>query len=245
MKRCFTVALVLAGCLAATPWLCAQTPAAASGQGQPAAGGQQKAVQPESGANPFPTDTNEVPVLRPNGAPDGADSGDNLPPPLPDKDLDPARSPDDSGQAEGSAQSQDVSSSLTGLAGILPKADDTPPGKGKKNKDAVAEPVHPETATEDINVGQYYLDNKNWSAAQSRFQSALMLDPEEPDVYWGLAESARHLGDFSSARKYYEKVAEYDPGSRHGKDAMKALREPEIANAKASSPAQPSAASPK
>jgi len=42
-----------------------------------------------------------------------------------------------------------------------------------------------ETSKEDITVGKYYLDQKNWKAAQSRFQSALVLAPEEPDVYWG------------------------------------------------------------
>jgi len=34
-------------------------------------------------------------------------------------------------------------------------------------------------------------------------------------------------------------VAEYDPDSKHGKEARKALKEPEIANAKAAPPAPP------
>jgi tetratricopeptide (TPR) repeat protein len=91
-------------------------------------------------------------------------------------------------------------------------------------------------------VGKYYLDNKNWKAALSRFESALVLDPDNPDVYWGLAESQRHLGNFADARANYQKVVDYDPDSRHGKDARKALKDPEIANAKSS--AQPSAAAP-
>jgi Flp pilus assembly protein TadD len=77
------------------------------------------------------------------------------------------------------------------------------------------------------------MDQKNWKAAQSRFQSALVLAPEEPDVYWGLAESARHLGNFAEARANYQKVIEYDPGSRHAKEAQKILNDPEMANAKA------------
>ena len=80
-----------------------------------------------------------------------------------------------------------------------------------------------ETAKEDISVGKYYLDNKNWRAALSRFQSALVLAPEDPEVYWGLAESARHLGNFADARAYYLKVMEYDPDSKHAKEAKKAL----------------------
>jgi predicted TPR repeat methyltransferase len=66
----------------------------------------------------------------------------------------------------------------------------------------------------------------------SRFQSALVLAPEDPEVYWGLAVSQQHMGDFAGARANYEKVLEYDPDSKHGKEAKKALKEPELANAK-------------
>ncbi len=62
-----------------------------------------------------------------------------------------------------------------------------------------------------------------------------MLDPENPDVYWGLAEAQRQLGDFSNAKANYQKVMEYDPDSRHSKEARKYLKMPEIANAPASS----------
>jgi tetratricopeptide (TPR) repeat protein len=87
-------------------------------------------------------------------------------------------------------------------------------------------------------VGKYYLDIKNWRAALSRFQSALVLSPEDPEVYWGLAESARYLGNFADARGYYQKVIEYDPGSKHAKEAEKALKDPQIENAKAATAAQ-------
>lgn len=90
-------------------------------------------------------------------------------------------------------------------------------------------------------MGSYYLESKNWKGALSRFESAMVLDPENPEVYWGLAEAQRHLGDLASAKANYLKVMEYDPDSRHGKDAKKILKEPEIANARAvsaNSPAQ-------
>ncbi len=100
-------------------------------------------------------------------------------------------------------------------------------------------PEHHETAAEDESVGSYYLSNKDWKGALSRFQSALVLDPDNPDVYWGLAESERHTGDFADARANYLKVREYDPGSRHAKEAGKALEDPEIANAKPDASASP------
>ncbi len=122
---------------------------------------------------------------------------------------------------------------------LLPvPGDDTKP-QGKHRKLEVEAPEHQETSAEDIEVGNYELDRKNWKAALSRFESALVLAPDEPEVYWGLAESARHLGNLADARGYYQKVALYDPDSRHGKDAIKALKEPEIANAKGSSTAGP------
>jgi tetratricopeptide (TPR) repeat protein len=122
---------------------------------------------------------------------------------------------------------------------ILPSVEGDDQPQGKHRKLAVKEPEHPETSAEDIQVGGYYLDTKNWKAALSRFESAMVLAPDEPEVYWGLAESERHLGKLAEARGYYQKVAEYDPDSKHGKEATKALKDPEIANAKAAPPASP------
>jgi len=95
-----------------------------------------------------------------------------------------------------------------------------------------------DVAKEDLDVASYYMDRKNWRAAVSRFESAMVLDPENPEVYWGLAEAERHLGDFWDAKGYYQKVALYDPDSKHGKESVKALKEPEIANAKKAADAQ-------
>jgi len=159
--------------------------------------------------------------------------------PLPAADLDPVRSPDDAAPDDGSARTFDStsSSSSSGMDKILPGADDDSRPQGKHRKMAAPVPEHHETSAEDIEVGKYELDRKNWKAALSRFESAMVLAPDEPEVYWGLAESQRHLGNFADARTYYQKVAEYDPDSKHGKEAMKALKDPEIANAKAAPPA--------
>ena len=67
----------------------------------------------------------------------------------------------------------------------------------------------------------------------------MVLAPDEPEVYWGLAEADRHLGNFAQARAYYQKVLDYDPDGPHGKGARKALKEPEIANAKSVAPPAP------
>jgi len=242
MKRVFSVALVLSGCLWAASQMHAQAPGDAAPPAQkPASGAQQPASGSSSGANPFPGDTSTVSVLPtqetpalPEGTYNGADNGGV---PLPGEDADPARSPDDPAPAASSGQDEDSSSSLKGMDKFLPQPDDDQPGKHKKL--AVKEPTHKEAASKDIEVGGYYLETKNWKAAHSRFESALILDPENPDVYWGLAEAARHLGDLAGAKTNYLKVLDYDPDGPHGKEARKELKDPALANAKVAAPAQP------
>ncbi len=146
-------------------------------------------------------------------------------------DRDPVRSPEDEAPG-GSDANQGFSSSESGLDNVLkPPPDDQRGKKGKDDNSDIA--AFPQASPkEDVNVGNYYMDNHDWKGALSRFQSAMVLDPDNPDVYWGLAESERHLGQYAAARENYLKVMEYDPGSHHAKDAKKELRDPEIANAK-------------
>jgi len=236
MKLCISSAVVMASFLGMAPALLAQQkPAdnpAQSTQSAPA--NAQNPSQPAgSSGNPFPEDTTTVPVM-PDGnsaaQPEpntGADAG---PVALPAQDSDPARSPDDAGSGVPAQPGNESTSTVPDIDRIQPKDDEDIKRKGKKGD----EPEVHETASSDINVGKYYLDKKNWKAALSRFQSAMVLDPENPEAFWGMAESARHLGDFASAKSYYLKVVDYDPDSRHGKEAQKALKDPQIANAQAS-----------
>jgi hypothetical protein len=243
MKRGFGIALVVAGCLMAAAGLMAQ---AQNGNGSGGTGdaGQKKAngasqqngqqgapPKPQPAGNPFPEDTNSVPVMPSKVTPDeppGNFSGtEGIP--APRSDEDPVRSPDAASDADGNVSDQESSSDSKNLDSLLPKPGDDE--TGKKRSSALDE-APKETSQRDINVGKYYLDNKNWRAALSRFQSALVLAPEEPEVFWGLAESQRHMGDFAGARSNYLKVIEYDPDSKHAKEAKKALKDPEIANAK-------------
>jgi tetratricopeptide (TPR) repeat protein len=251
IKPVFGVALALACLLGVAPKLYAQaqdSSASGSGKNKPAANSQSpdpaqqpNRTQTQTNANPFPEDTTNVPVMPTRDTldlpPDVADAAKHMS--LPVDDVDPVRSPEDEGDAAQSRE-QNSSSSLAGMSDLLPGADDeTQPGKRGKKGTQIA-PEHHETATEDENVGSYYLDQKNWKAALSRYQSAMVLDPDNPEVYWGLAESERHLGDLASARENYKKVVDYDPDSRHGKEARKALGDPAIANAKSQANAQPS-----
>jgi tetratricopeptide (TPR) repeat protein len=201
---------------------------------QQSSGNQGNKPQSQQEANPFPEDTNTVPVL-PSGsapvtAPDANDSGSAAT--LPGADSDPVHSPDDAAAAGVDSGS---SSSDAGLDNLLkPPPDEEQKGKHQgKHGGLESNQPHPESAKEDESVGSYYLDQKNWKAALSRYESAVVLDPENPDVYWGLAEAQRHSGDYANAKANYQKVMEYDPDSKHSKEAKKLLQQPEMANAKA------------
>jgi tetratricopeptide (TPR) repeat protein len=202
----------------------AQQPAKAQ-QEQPA---KNPKVPQES--NPFPEDTNSVPVLPSASspatpAPDASDYGSVA---LPRDDDDPVKSPDDAVSADDVSGSSDSSAGMDNLLKPPPDED-----QGKHHRPGEPDQPHVESAKEDESVGSYYLDQKNWKAALSRYESAVVLDPENPDVYWGLAEAQRHTGNYASAKANYQKVMEYDPDSKHSKEAKKILKEPDMANAKA------------
>ncbi len=244
MKRFFSITLVLVACGTVLPGMRAlsQAPAsngpaqnpAPSSAPQPATNAP-PAAQQES--NPFPEDTTTVPVMpsaTSAGSPPSAfDSGDSGSLSLPTVDSDPVRSPDDPDSGKSSGQDSSSSDSLQGLDQLLQPPPDTGKHKKKDGSDQLDEPFPHDSPQKDISVGSYYLDSGDWRGALSRFESAMVLDPENPDVYWGMAEAERHLGQYAEAKANYQKVVDYDPDSRHGKDAKKILKQPEIANAPA------------
>jgi hypothetical protein len=229
--RCYMALGLGCGLMAATA-LCAQSaPPPAQKPNPPASPSQQK---PPATPNPFPEDTNTVPVVPINGEPAApppvADTGESAgSTSLLKDDTDPVHSPDDPPPGASDSDSG-FSSSLSGSNDVNIPDEAKPTGRRKL---AVPDKVHQETAKEDEDVGALELGRKNWKAALSRYQSALVTDPENPDVYWGLAEAQRGLKDFANAKANYQKVMEYDPDSRHAKEAKKLLKEPELANAPA------------
>jgi tetratricopeptide (TPR) repeat protein len=217
------------------------SPSQSSKQAKPPASAQQAPAQkPGSSANPFPEDTSNIPVVPTNGEPaavplpPAASNADSLTTSLLREDTDPIKSPDDPMSGSADSGGGFSSSSQGGDEVNIPAEPERP-----SRRQRMPEPTRQESAKDDENIGAYYLDKKNWKAALSRFESALVLDPENPDVYWGLAEAQRQLGDYSNAKANYEKVMVYDPDSKHSKEAKKYLKMPEIANAPAPAANQP------
>ena len=222
----------------------AQTPANKSAAPQP---GQSKkpdtpAAKPTSD-NPFPGEDENVPIIPSPGTPantagsganDNADSG-RTPRRDSDPDGDPVRTPDPLGSYANNAPSDDgFSSSRSGLKQV-PSEDvsDERPGKSTRNK------TREQLVKEDVDVGSFYLDKKDWKGAQSRFQSAFALDNENPDVAWGLAEAERHLHLYKESAEHYKLFLTYDPDSKRGREARKNLQEVEAAAPGASAAIKP------
>jgi hypothetical protein len=224
----------------------ARQPAPQSASQNPGQDGNAKpdpaATKPKPGSdNPFPGEDPNAPIIPvdPGGPATGAgaasgrgaDSGsgaDSGPAPRRDADPngDPVRSPDPQGNY---ANDDGFSSSRAGLK-PLPEEDDSDakPDKGINSK------TRQKLIKEDLDVGGFYLDKKNWKAAQGRFSSAFALDAENPDSVWGLAEAERHLQLYKEAAEHYKLFLSYEPEGKRGREARKALEEVEAAQPSAS-----------
>lgn len=198
---------------------------------------QQKPPAPKPAeSNPFPEDTSNVPVVpttaQPAAPPPAStpESGGAETTSLMKNDSDPVHSPDDPVD-NGSSGADGFSSSLTGSGDVNIPDEPRTDKHGRSKNEPV---VHQVTAKEDESVGEFELSRKNYKAALSRYQSALVTDSENPDVYWGIAEAQRGLGNLADAKANYQKVVDYDdPESKHSKEAKKLLKSPQLANAPA------------
>ena len=73
-------------------------------------------------------------------------------------------------------------------------------------------------AVKDIEVGYYYLREKNYLAAESRLKEAVEIRPDSPEALIGLAQAQQKLGKRNDARQNYEAYLKLNP---NGPDAEK------------------------
>jgi tetratricopeptide (TPR) repeat protein len=191
--------------------------------------------------NPFPGEDSNAPVIPVE--PQGGTAAPSHATPSPtvsdiDPDGDPVRTPEwSNADPATTAANQDFakgfSSSNSGLQDWNTPDASSSSGKkkrGQQNEEAVQTPG--QRLKEDLSVGSFYLDQKNWSAAQSRFAEAFRMNPEEIKALWGLAISEEHLQMYSKARQHFELYLSYGMDGRQAKEARKALKEmPQTGNA--------------
>jgi len=76
---------------------------------------------------------------------------------------------------------------------------------------------------EDIEVGYYYLKDKNYRGAESRLQEALGIKPDSTEALIGLAQSQQKQGKRDAARRNYEAYLKLKPDGPDAENVRKAL----------------------
>jgi Tfp pilus assembly protein PilF len=86
---------------------------------------------------------------------------------------------------------------------------------------ATANPT--QLAAHDIDVGETYLAGNNFDSARERFEEALRLTPDNPLVWFRLAQALQGMQRLDPARLYYKKYLEAQPKGKFAKNAKKAI----------------------
>lgn len=103
-----------------------------------------------------------------------------------------------------------------------------PPSSYPDLKARSAANYDPHRAVKDIEVGNYYLNRKNYRAALERFQDALRYKPNDAEATYGLAVTQEKMDLFSLAYNNYSKYLEIvpeGPKARESQEGMKRMEQ--------------------
>jgi len=84
-------------------------------------------------------------------------------------------------------------------------------------------PWDPHKAAKDVEVGDYYFKKKNYKAAISRYQEALVYKPNDAIAEYRLAEALDKNGKSDEAVQHYQEYLKILPHGPNAEDAQKAL----------------------
>lgn len=76
-----------------------------------------------------------------------------------------------------------------------------------------------------LEQGENFLAQNDYEAAHLRFEDAMRLTPEDPQVYFRLAQSLQGLQRLDTARMYYKKYLDLQPGGPFATDARKSIEQ--------------------
>lgn len=85
-------------------------------------------------------------------------------------------------------------------------------------------PYDPHRAAKDVEVGEFYLRQKNYRAALERFNDALRYKPKDAVATFRLAQTQEQLGLLEPAYRNYDGYLEILPNGPLAKDAKEALK---------------------
>lgn len=100
-------------------------------------------------------------------------------------------------------------------------------------------PYDPHKAAKNVEVGDYYFDLKNYPAAYSRYQEALLYKSNYALAVIGLARTAEKLGKPDEARANYERYLSILPHGPNAPEATKALERLKSSGTSSITPAPP------
>jgi Flp pilus assembly protein TadD len=86
----------------------------------------------------------------------------------------------------------------------------------------------PHRAEKDIEVGNYYLKQKNYRAALERFRDALLYKPNDAEATYGLAVTQEKMDLFAQAYNAYSKYLEilpHGPMAKESEEGMKRMEQ--------------------
>ena len=149
----------------------------------------------------------------------------------------PQTPPETEQQGESSSKDSQIDLSGASRANLpVPAGDDA--------DEKVFRPWDPHRAAKDIEVGNLYLNMKNYRAALERFNDALLYKPNDAEATFGLAATQEKLDLFSKARLSYSRYLELLPQGPKAKECQSALKrlESRVAAAPASNEAAKQAA---
>jgi tetratricopeptide (TPR) repeat protein len=92
-----------------------------------------------------------------------------------------------------------------------------------QGKQLTEEEQREQQVSKDIDVGYYYLNEKNYIAAESRLKEAVELKPDASAAYVGLGQAQQKLGKNADARQSYEAFLKLNPGGPEADKVKKAL----------------------
>src|SRR5271166_3648678 len=97
------------------------------------------------------------------------------------------------------------------------------PEAPQPGKPLTEEEQNAQQAAKDIDVGYYYLNEKNYVAAESRLKEAVELNPDAAGAYIGLGQAQQKLGKNADARQSYEAYLKIAPDGPEVDKVKKAL----------------------
>jgi tetratricopeptide (TPR) repeat protein len=119
----------------------------------------------------------------------------------------------------------DESSSRDTKIGLAPPPGEPGHAPGAEPSSDVQEmhPWDPHKAEKSIEIGTYYLRQRNYPAAISRFQEALYWKANDAVAQFRLGQALEAVGQYAEARKNYQGYLKILPQGTFSPDAQKAL----------------------